>query len=132
MTNARKLWQAHATKALEQIDDEIVDRERELADLHKRRASMVSALDREGRTHVGKKRCARAAGGRIDWKAELVALPAVFSIDDMMERPKLQSKGRAQAYPGLTRWLDGKLVTRVGKGRYRKTKKGLELGKAAA
>lgn len=62
----------------------------------------------------------RPGGKRTNWDDVVKGLPKTFTIDDVMKRPGVKAKGRAQVYPSLTRWMDAKKIKRVGKGKYQK------------
>ncbi len=63
----------------------------------------------------------RAAGGkRVDWDQVLAAVPDKFGVDDILKHPGARAKGRAQAYPALTRWVQAKKIKKIDKGRYQK------------
>lgn len=62
----------------------------------------------------------RSVGKRLNWEVVLKGLPKTFSVDDVMKRPGVKARGRAQVYPSLTRWMDAKRIKRVGKGKYQK------------
>lgn len=79
---------------------------------------------RRKKTTSAKKKHARKSKrkARLNWGAVLHGLPKTFTVDDVVARPGVGTRGRNQVYPALTRWMEGKLAERIGKGRYRKVK----------
>lgn len=71
---------------------------------------------------VAKRRSTKkpSSGPRVSWDGVLKGLPKTFSVDDVMKRPGVKARGRNQVYPAITRWMEGKKVKRVGKGKYQK------------
>jgi hypothetical protein len=65
-------------------------------------------------------RKARAAGPRVDWDEVLRSLPEVFGIDDVLKHPGAAAKGKAQAYPAMTRWQKAGRIEKVERGRFRR------------
>lgn len=57
---------------------------------------------------------------RVDWDEVLASVPATFGVADILEHPGARSRGRAQAYPALTRWQQAKKIKKVGTGRYQR------------
>lgn len=66
------------------------------------------------------KRKTASGGKRVDWDAILAALPATFTIDDVMKNPGAKAKGRNQVYPAINRWVKAKKARKVGTGRYKR------------
>jgi hypothetical protein len=77
----------------------------------RRRATVAKTAARRG---------ARGASGRVNWAEVLAAVPEKFGVAEVMKHPGARAKGRAQVYPALSRWVDGKRIKKIGKGRYQK------------
>lgn len=86
----------------------------------KRRATLKkkSAVKKSAAKKAAPKR--KPASGRVDWDAILAALPATFTIDDVMKDPGARAKGRNQVYPAINRWVKAKKARKVGTGRYKR------------
>lgn len=65
-------------------------------------------------------RKSRAAGPRVDWDEVLRSLPEVFGIEDVLKHPGAAAKGKAQAYPAMTRWQKAGRIEKVERGRFRR------------
>lgn len=122
-----------AQRALAVVMDEIRRREAELEKLMEQADQWRAAIAGTGaatrrrapgrRSKAGTKRSAAkkgSSGKRTNWDEVLKGLPKTFTVDDVMKRPGAKARGRAQVYPTLTRWMEGKKVKRVGKGKYQK------------
>lgn len=120
-----------AQRALDLVLTEIRRREFELEQLVQQaehwRAALANTKPNSAKSPARRKaaktvsREARRPGGkRISWDDVLKGLPAKFSVDDVLKRPGVKARGRAQIYPAITRWMEAKKVKRVGKGKYRK------------
>ena len=117
-------FRVQAARALELLRREINRREAEIRD-------MVSQLDgwrafvnggrRLGRPAIARRGPGRPRGGkRVNWDEVLASVPKKFGIEDVMKHPGAAAKGRAQAYPALTRWETSGRIKRIEKGRYQK------------
>jgi hypothetical protein len=138
-TQARR----QAEKALTLLKEEIQKTEAELKELLSQASAWRAALAGAGNSNrrgqgrprrrgAGKRRtggratarpsAARGArrGNRIDWESVLSSVPSKFGVEDVIKHPGAKSKGRAQIYPALSRWLDAKKIKRIEKGRYQK------------
>ena len=80
-------------------------------------AKKAPATKKKAKTTARKKSSAR---GRAEWDAVLAALPATFTVDDVLKQPGARSKGRKQVYPAIGRWVKAKKARKVGKGRYKR------------
>ena len=80
-------------------------------------AKKAPATKKKAKTTARKKASAR---GRVEWDAVLAALPATFTVDDVLKQPGARSKGRKQVYPAIGRWVKAKKARKVGKGRYKR------------
>ena len=70
---------------------------------------------------AGRARGRRRGGGRrVDWTEVLASVPSKFGVADVLKHPGARAKGRAQVYPALSRWIEGKKIKNVGKGKYQK------------
>jgi hypothetical protein len=127
-------FRIQATRALAALTNEIRRREADLQGLQKQaetwRAAILggggaapkrtrAASSRRGTRKKPKGRPAKR-GSRVSWDAVLASMPAKFGVDDVMKHPGARSKGRAQVYPALTRWVQAKKIRKVGKGRYQR------------
>lgn len=125
--NVRK----QAQRALDAVHAEIRRREADLqklvAQAEQWQAAITGTKPTPGNGRPRKKATTKPAsakkksgGKRVSWDGVLKGLPKTFSVDDVMKRPGVKAKGRAQVYPSLTRWMDAKKIKRVGKGKYQK------------
>ncbi len=125
--NVRK----QAQRALDAVLTEIRRREAELGRLIAQAEQWSAAITgtkpaaarkppRRKQTKTGARKARRTGGKRISWDDVLGGLPAKFAVNDIMKRPGVKARGRAQVYPAITRWMDAKKVKRVGKGKYQK------------
>jgi hypothetical protein len=62
----------------------------------------------------------RSAGPRVDWDEVLRSVPEVFGIEDVLKHPGAAAKGKAQAYPAMTRWQKAGRIEKVERGRFRR------------
>lgn len=123
-----KTVREQAQKALDVVLREIKEREAELESLARQAEQWRAAISgapapsrssakSRSTTRRGAK---RGSGKRVSWDNVLAGLPKKFTVDDIMKRPGVKARGRAQVYPAITRWMDGKKVKRVGTGTYEK------------
>ncbi len=131
-----KSLESQGRRVLAIIQQEIRDLEGQLDDLREQATRWASALEKRTRpsttrssakkTASRKKKTAAkkpsrpTSGKRTNWDDVVNGLPKTFTIDDVMKRPGVKARGRAQVYPALTRWTDAKKIKRVGKGKYQK------------
>ncbi|HZT07807.1 MAG TPA: hypothetical protein VFC51_12305 [Chloroflexota bacterium] len=123
-TDIMSSFRAQAARAFDLLQREISRREAEIRD-------MMTQLDgwrafanggrRRGRTAAARRSPGRPRGGkRVNWDEVLASLPKKFGVEDIMKHPGAAAKGRAQAYPALTRWETSGRIERIDKGRYEK------------
>jgi hypothetical protein len=126
-------FRIQANRALAALTNEIRRREADLQGLQRQAETWREAIlgGNSSRPARGRPTMARAGtrkrtagkskrGGRVSWDAVLASLPSKFGVDDVMKHPGARSKGRAQVYPALTRWVQAKKIKKVGKGRYQR------------
>lgn len=107
-----------AKNVLKYLDRGIGELEVKLADLRAKREA-ASILDGNGKR--GRPAGQTNSGTRVDWSAILEAMPQRFAPGDVAKNPAAASKGRAQIYPAIARWLSAGLVRRIEDGNYEKT-----------
>jgi hypothetical protein len=127
---------AQAARALKLLQDEIRQRQADLAKMVAQAESWRALLGgggpaRSAGAAAGGRRGGRRRGGkRVSWDEVLASVPSVFGIEHVLKHPGAASKGRAQIYPAFTRWEAAGRIKRVAKGRYEKT--GATAGRAGA
>lgn len=97
------------------LNEEIGKRERELDELY-----ALRGYGREGMKKTRRIAAKREGGHRIDWDEKLEKLPKIFSVEDMLKDPDIETKGKVQCYPAVQRWIKGNKVKQVERGKWRK------------
>lgn len=113
-----RIEQAQAVKDAEEaaLNEEISKREAELDELY-----ALRGYGREGVKKTRRIAAKREGGGhRIDWDDKLEKLPKIFSVEDMLKDPDIESKGKVQCYPAVQRWIKNNKVKAVDRGKWRK------------
>src|SRR5262245_35341171 len=98
---------AQAARALKLLQDEIRQRQADLAKMIAQADSWRALLGGGGATRrgsagaaAGGRRGGRRRGGkRVSWDEVLSSVPNVFGIEHVLKHPGAASKGRAQIYP---------------------------------
>jgi len=85
----------------------------------RRRGRRAGTGDAPG-TPAPRARKPRSAGPRVDWDEVLRSVPEVFGIEDVLKHPGAAAKGKAQAYPAMTRWQKAGRIEKVERGRFRR------------
>jgi hypothetical protein len=132
--NFLERFRVQAARALAALTSEIRRREADLQGLQRQAEAWREAIlgrspspstkrsgARKQRTGTSARRKGAKRGSRVSWDAVLASLPARFGVDDVLKHPGARSKGRAQIYPALTRWIQSKKVKKIGKGRYQRS-----------
>lgn len=116
-TSAFQQVQRQARTLLINLRKDIRLKESMLSKLKEEEARLGSLIGRGG----GRAKAVSAgAGGRVDWRNVLAALPKQFKAADVRKVRGLKQKRPSEIFAAITRWIDAGAAKRRARGAYEK------------